>query len=541
MPAADTVFLGGPVATMDPAGSFTDAVAVREGRIVALGHAETTALVSGRTEVVELRGRLLLPGLQDAHVHPLYGGLQRIRCDLTDSASEAECLHRVAEYAAANPRVEWILGGGWEMGLFAGGCPSSTALDEVTGDRPALLINEDQHGAWVNSAALRRAGVHRDTPDPPGGRVERDHHGRPTGTLHETAVDLVSRHVPPTPDSEYLRALSEGQRHLHERGVTAWHDAILGSYLGYPDPLDYYRQLDGRHLLTGRVTGSLWWNRTRGLEQVPELTHRSRTAVGNRFGTRSVKIMLDGVCENFTAAMLRPYLHGHGHGIAYVPQPDLDEAVRVLDAAGFGVHFHAVGDLAVRQALDAVEAARNANGPSANRHQIAHLQVVDPADLPRFAELGVVANIQAEWAHNDTAMLELTAPYLGRERYDQQYPFRTLLDSGALLAAGSDWPVSEAAPMRAVHTAVNRTEPGDDRCPLLPEQSLELADALAATTIGSARAHYLEGHTGSVERGKCADLTLLDRNPFEVPPNEIGETGVDLTMVGGQVVHSSGR
>ncbi|WP_017974495.1 amidohydrolase [Actinopolyspora halophila] len=536
---AETVFLGGPVATMDPVGSFTDAVAVRKGEIIATGRAEVTELVSGGTEVVDLRGRLLLPGLQDAHVHPLYGGLQRIRCDLTDSDNEAECLRRVADYAAANPGSGWILGGGWEMGLFSGGCPSRSSLDEVTGDRPALLINEDQHGAWANSTALRLSGVDRDTPDPPGGRIERDEHGRPAGTLHENAVDLISRHIPPTPEAEYVRALLEGQRHLHEQGVTAWHDAILGAYLGYPDPLGYYRELDDADLLTGRVTGSLWWDRTRGTEQLPELISRRAFATGKRLGAHSVKIMLDGVCENFTAAMLRPYLHGHGNGISYVDPDELAEAVCALDVEGFSVHFHAVGDLAVRQALDAVQAARRTNGITDNRHQIAHLQVVHPADVTRFSELGIVANLQAEWAHNDTAMTELTAPYLGEQRYRRQYPFRSLRDSGALLAAGSDWPVSEAAPMRAVHVAVNRSEPGDEAPPLLPEQAVDLSDALAATTIGSARAHLLDEHTGSIAPGKSADLTVLETNPFALPRSEIGYTGVDLTMVGGRVVHSA--
>ncbi|SDP91599.1 hypothetical protein SAMN04487905_11312 [Actinopolyspora xinjiangensis] len=537
MPSAETAFLGGTVATMVPGLPFTDAVAVGGGRILALGRAEVEESLSAETEVVELRGRMLLPGLQDAHVHPLYGGLQLVRCDLTDSGSGAECLRRVAEYASQHPDAEWVLGGGWEMALFPGGCPDRESLDGVTGERPALLINEDQHGGWANSAALRIAGIDSDTPDPVGGRIERDLDGSPQGTLHETAVELVSRHVPRARQEEHLRALLAGQRRLHEHGVTAWHDAILGPYLGYPDPLDFYRELDRTGRLTGRVTGSLWWDRERGIEQIPELLERAVAARGRRLGTPSVKIMLDGVCENFTAAMLRPYLHGHGSGISYLDPPELDEAVRRLDAVGFAVHFHAVGDRAVRQALNAVATARGANGDSGNRHQIAHLQVVHPDDLTRFAELGVVANIQAEWAHNDAAMTELTAPHLGPERYARQYPFGSLLATGALLATGSDWPVSTIDPMRAVHVAVNRTGLSDDGPPLVPGEAITLSEALSASTIGSARAHRLEQHTGSLEPGKRADLAVLDANPFELPPEEIGNVGVDLTMVDGGFVH----
>ncbi|SDK79616.1 hypothetical protein SAMN04487820_1136 [Actinopolyspora mzabensis] len=539
MLTADTVFLGGPVATMDRTRSFTDAVAVGDGRILALGRTEVEKLRRRSTEIVDLRGRLLLPGLQDAHVHPLYGGLQLVRCDLTDSGGRAECLRRIAEYAGANPGAEWILGGGWEMASFPGGCPDRESLDRVTGGRPALLINEDQHSGWANSAALRAAGIERSTADPPGGRIERERDGTPRGTLHENAVELVSRHVPESSRDEYLRALLAGQRSLHAHGVTAWHDAILGRYLNYPDPLDYYRALHGEALLSGRVTGSLWWDRQRGTEQIPELLGRAEAARVEGVRTGSVKIMLDGICENFTAAMLHPYLHGHGSGISYLTSAELNEAVRALDEVGFAVHFHAVGDRAVRQALDAVATARSTNGDRGNRHQIAHLQVVHPDDLTRFAELGVAANIQAEWAHNDAAMTELTAPYLGPLRYARQYPFGSLLAAGTPLAIGSDWPVSTLDPMRAIHVAVNRTELADTEPPLLPGEAITLSDALAAATIGSARVHRLERHTGSITVGKRADLTVLDANPFELPLREIGEVGVAMTVVDGRVVHEA--
>jgi predicted amidohydrolase YtcJ len=524
---------GGPISAAD--GGDVGALAVHNGRIVALGAERVRALVGPGTEVLDLAGRRLLPGFHDAHVHPLFGGIERLRCDLTGSSHPGECLRRVGEHARSVTHPQWILGGGWEMGLFPGGAPERGPLDAVTGWRPAHLLSRDHHSAWVNSAALELAGIDRGTPDPPDGRIERDPDGRPTGTLHEGAVELVAAVLPTAGEDEYRRGLLEGQRFLHAHGVTSWHDAILGSYAGYRDALDTYLDLDRRGLLTATVRGALWWRRDRGLDQIEDLVQRRARARGERFRADAVKIMVDGICENLTAAMRDPYLGDHGSGLSFVDGDDLAEAVRALDARGFPVHFHAVGDQAVHTALDAVAHARGVNGNSGLRHQIAHLQVVDPADVPRFAELGVTATIQAAWAVNDADMTELTAPLLGAERARRQYPFRSLRDAGAALAAGSDWPVSEADPLLAAHVAVNRSDAGQE--PLVPEESLELRDVLAACTAGSARVNALEDRIGALRVGMDADLVVLDRDPFSLPHGEISDTRVDMTFVRGQLVH----
>ncbi|GAA0536740.1 amidohydrolase [Saccharopolyspora thermophila] len=527
----EVAFVGGRVATMDAARSFTDAVLVRDGRITAVGHDAVRDRATPSAELVDLRGRLLLPGFHDAHVHPVFGGMQRLRCDLTDSTDARDCLRRIAEHRRTTSG--WVLGGGWDMAQFPGGTPTRADLDAVTGDRPAYLVNRDHHGAWVNSAALRLAGIDRRTPDPPDGRIERDADGEPAGTLHEGATRLVERVLPPTGPDECLAGLLEGQRHLHHHGVTSWHDAIVGPYLGYPDILDTYLTADRRGLLTGRVRGALWWDRTRGRDQVDELRQRRRRARGRRFRADAVKIMQDGVCENFTAALLLPYLGAHGSGLSFVPAEDLAAAVRQLTDAGFELHFHAIGDRAIRDVLDALAGARR----TGLRHQIAHVQVVQPSDIPRFHELGVTATIQPLWAVNDAAMTELTAPRLGHRRAGRQYPFRSLRAAGAVLAAGSDWPVSDTDPLRGVHVAVNRRAPDTDDEPFLPEQAMDLVDALAAYTAGSSWVNHAEGETGTVEVGRAADLVVLDRDPFTLPPEEIGQCQVDLTMVDGVVVH----
>ena len=549
--AADLVFrgdaYGGRVFLSDASRARADAVAVRDGRIVAVG-ADAAELAGPRTEIVDLDGRMLLPGFQDAHVHPLWGGLDMLRCDLAALGTQDAYLDRIRTYAAEHPDDEWVLGGGWQMSAFPGGTPTASALDTAVADRPAFLPNRDGHGAWVNSRALALAGITRDTPDPADGRIERDADGTPTGTLHEGAMGLVNRMLPPESPARLREALQVGQRHLHSFGITAWQDAIVGTQYGDAgDPLPAYLAAAEAGELTGRVVGSLWWDRTRGLEQIDDLVALRAAGRVGRFAATSIKIMQDGVAENFTASMLEPYCDGHGHrtdnsGISFVEPQLLKEAAARLDALGFTLHFHAIGDRAVRECLDAVEEALRRNGPRGNPHHISHIQVVHPDDVPRFRRLGVTANMQMLWATLEPQMVDLTLPFLGEERSSWQYPFGDLLRAGAPLAAGSDWSVSTPDPMAAIHTAVNRrsapSEWEGDYPPFLPEQAIDLGAALQAYTAGSARVNSLP-ETGSIRVGMLADLALLDRDPFDGPADDIGATRVLGTWVEGERVYAA--
>lgn len=540
---ADLVFTGGPVLTLDAARSRASTVAVTGDRITAVGHDEVRELIGPRTEVVDLAGKLLIPGFQDAHVHPVSAGIELARCDLTGLRTAADTLAAVRAYADAHPDQEWITGGGWSMEAFEGGSPTRDLLDRVVPDRPVYLPNRDHHGAWVNTPALTLAHITRDTPDPADGRIERDASGEPTGLLQEGAMDLVGRFTPRSTPAERLAALLRAQAHLHSYGITAWQDAIVGRFGSMDDPADAYVSAARDGSLTARVVGALWWDRERGAEQIPELVERRRELGHGRFRAGSVKIMLDGVAETGTAALLGPYLDACGcatanTGTSFVDPAELRAYVTRLDALGFQAHFHALGDRAVREALDAVRAAREANGWSDTRPHLAHLQIVHPDDIGRFRELGATANIQPLWASHEPQMDELTIPFLGAERAGWQYPFAALLRSGATVAAGSDWPVSSPDPMEGIHTAVNRIAPGEQGPVFLPDQRITLTAAFAAYTAGTAYVNHLDD-TGSIRAGALADLAVLDRDPYAGPPQEIGATRVLATYVGGERVHEA--
>jgi len=549
---ATTVFRNGPVFTADAARSWASAVAVVDGRVAAVGGDDTVAAyVAEAHEVVNLDGRALWPGFHDAHAHPVMGGLERARCDLSGAGTAEEYLDLIAQYAARHRDREWILGGGWAMEAFPGGRPDKTALDAIVADRFVLLPNRDHHSAWTNSRTLAAAGIDASTPDPAHGRIERDADGRPTGLLHEGAMDLLERIAPPATQRDYDEGLREALRYLHSLGVVGWQDALVKVDEPGPSVHESYLRAQAGGWLTAHVAGALWWDRGCPLEgvadQVAALDKRRAEArlAGGRYRAENVKVMQDGVIEMHTAAMLEPYLDRCGHhtddtGLSFLDTEVLRAATIALDGIGFGIHYHALGDRAVREVLDAIAAARAANGSTGNRHHLAHLQVVDPADVPRFRELGATANLQALWACHEPQMDELTIPFLGGDRAQRQYPFGDLHRSGATLALGSDWPVTTPDPLAALHVAVNRRPPGvADVEPLGADQALPLPVALAAYTAGSAHVNGVERCSGRIAVGLEADLVVLDRDPFAAPPEEISAAGVHRTYVAGVLVHQA--
>lgn len=555
---ADT-FLVGSVYTVDPSLPRAEALAIKDGRILAVGTASDLARLRGpSTQVLDLPGRTILPGFQDSHVHPPAGGWQMMMCDLSSCRTVKEYLETIARFAAEHPDHEWIRGGGWSMALFPGGNPRAEDIDKVVTDRPVVLESADGHSTWVNSAALRRARITADTPDPADGVITRDIEGNPTGTLHEGSAELIQTHIPDISQDDLDAALLIAQRYLHSLGITAWQDAIVGSD-SWGQTLDVYIRAAESGALTARVVGAQWWERHQGQEQIERfIQNRAKANVG-RFRATSVKIMQDGIVENGTAAFLDPYLdpctsgqechHDPGNrGISMVDPDRLPGYVTKLDEEGFQVHFHAIGDRAVREALDSFQTARVANGANDNRHHIAHIQVIHPDDIPRFASLGVIANAQPLWAAYDDQMVELAMPTLGEQRSARQYPFASLLRSGARLAFGSDWSVSTPDPTEEMAIAVNRSmspATADDIGAaqggeaFYPEERLSLEQAIHAFTMGTAYVNHLDEETGSLTPGKYADVAVLDRDIFDRGQGGIEDAEVSLTLVEGQAVYST--
>ncbi len=429
-----------------------------------------------------------------------------------------------------------IEGSGWEMSAFPGGTPSRTLLDGIVADRPVILDNRDGHGSWVNSVALSLAGIDASTPDPRDGRIEREADGTPQGTLHEGAMSLVQPLIPEPTDDEWLEGARIGQAELHRFGITAWQEAA-----GREGNLKAYRRLAERGELTGRVIVAQLWDRQAGRGQLERLVERRASNAVGRMRADRVKLFLDGVIENFTAAMLEPYLGPDGaptanRGLAMFERHELLAVAQLVDGAGFHIHCHAIGDRAVRDGLDAIEGAIATNPTWDRRPTIAHIQVIHPADLPRFSSLGVVANGQPVWALHDSQMDVLTIPFLGEERTRWQYPFGSLLRAGARLAFGSDWAVSTADPLIEMEVAVRRTWVGRRDAPVfLPDERISLEAAVRAFTLGSAYVNGLEAETGSITVGKLADLVVLDRDLF-APGVLPADARALLTLVEGEPV-----
>jgi predicted amidohydrolase YtcJ len=544
---ADLVFTGGRIRSPAHPSGFVQALAVRDGLIQAAGTDQEIRQVTGpRTRVVELGGRLALPAFGDAHVHAVAGGLESLRCDLVGLRTRAATVAAVAAYCAGLAPDAWVLGGGWTMSAFPGGLPVAADLDPVTGGRAAFLPNRDHHSAWVNTVALGRAGIDERTPDPPDGRIERDAAGRPTGVLHDGAMRLVARLVPPASAAELRAGLLAAQAHLHSLGITRFQDACVGEAgeLGIPDVFDTYRQAAADGVLTCDVVGALWWDRSRGLGQIDDLLARRERAGRGGFRATTVKLMLDGVCETFTAAMSEPYLERHGErGRLFIDPETLREVTGRLAAEGFQLHFHAIGDLAVSSALDALEALP-AGPRRAARHHLAHLQFIAPADLGRFRALDAVANFQPLWACNEPQMEELTLPFVGPERADWQYLIGSLARGGTRIAFGSDWPVSSADPLQEMHVAVNRVKserlgrPGEAECedPFLPEQAITVDEAIGAFTSGVDWVNHAEHQAGILAPGMRADVAVLDQDLYAIPASQIGATSVVMTVASGNVV-----
>lgn len=542
---ADLVLLHGRIHTMDPKRSVVQALAVRGNAIVVVGSdAEVRALIGPRTRLVDLASRVVLPGIIDAHIHPAESAGNLDKCNLQDRMMTPQTLKaevtRCLSQEPANHRP-WFEVVGVNVSQLK---LSRRQLDEMLPHRPLLLEDASGHTLFANSEALKAAHLDASTQDPVGGRIERDAEGRPTGTLRDAANELVL-HARPAPGLAFeVSQLDKAFSGMRAVGITSVQDADVDEH-----DMRVYKRLYDEGRLAMRVRGTFGLKRTARPADVliaGAIRFRSRWAIDPDYlRADAIKIFADGVIEYpaHTAALLEPYLDDagrptHNRGPTYWPQSHLNSVVAAADAAGFTVHIHAIGDRAVRSALDAFAYARQYNGASDNRDQIAHLQLVEPQDFPRFKQLGVIANFQLLWAERDPYIVESTLPYIGPERARYLYPARSLLDAGAVIAGGSDWDVSSFNPFEAMEHAITRCE-SRGREPLLPEQSIPLQAIVEAYTINAAFALKQEHTTGSIEPGKRADFIVLDRDIFALDPFDLHETRVLLTFLDGRQVYAA--
>jgi len=534
-PRADRILLGPVVLDFAGEGSRAEALAVAGGCVLAAGTRKAVLAHAGpRTEVLDLQpGAVAVPGLIDAHAHLLGLGLRLTRLDLAGTRSEGEVLKRVREQASCLPPGAWLMGRGWDQNDWPRpGFPRHDGLSSAAPDRPAFLMRIDGHAAWVNARALEMAGIGPDTPDPEGGRILRDPEtGAATGVLIDEALDLVRRLIPVPSVREREALLLEAQQACHRVGLTGVHDAGVDE-----ETLQAYRNLVARDRLRLRVYAML----ERG---APGLEARlaAGPSTGPWFTVRSVKVYMDGALGSRGAALLRPYADEPGNlGLVLEDLPGLLGVTVHAFQAGFQVCVHAIGDRANRLALDLFEDALKRSGVPAGdvRPRIEHAQVLDPRDIPRFGRLGVIAAMQPTHCTSD---MDWVDERLGPERLAGAYAWRSLLEAGAFLAFGSDFPVERPHPLEGVYAAVTRQHAdGRPEGGFRPSQRLTAGETLEAFTRGSAQASFEEARLGHLGPGAAADLVVLDRDPTGLDgPSELLCTRVLLTMVGGEIVYRS--
>ena len=537
-PGADTIILNARVYTVDAGRPWAEAVAVREGRILAVG---TTKAVSrhkaSETLVIDAGGRLVLPGFMDSHIHFVSGSTSLAKVDLAGTKTVEEIQERIRVFARENPDASWVQGRGWMYAAFPGDMPHKKFLDEIVPDRPAVMSCADGHTTWVNSRALAVAGVSRDTKDPLNGTIVRDESGEPTGALLEEAGSLVSRHIPRPTEEGTLASLRQGLSEAARLGVVRAH-GMGGEF----EALDLLDRLKSEGALTIRLSVSMWVDPPGPAGEDWKAYEEARARYDDEWlSLGGIKLMLDGVIDSGTGAMLDPYENQRGNRGKLFWEPEaFKRAVAAFNAKGLQVSTHAIGDAAIRLSLDAYEEAALAAGNQHVRNKIEHAEDIAEVDISRFGRLGVIASFQPLHANPDPTWMGTWIANVGPEREQRAFAWKAVLDTGGRLAFGSDWPVVTLSPWPGLQVAVTRRSlEGYPEGGWLPQHKVTLEEAVYAYTLGGAYAMHREKEEGSIEPGKLADLIMVDRNIFEIYPREIAKTEVLLTMVGGRVVHDA--
>ena len=536
----DLIIFNADIRSMDALQPRASAIAVAGGRVLALGDdAAIRALGNGRTQVIDAGGRLMLPGFQDTHIHLQDSGTGFSTSVNLERARTVEELQRlVRDFAASRPNDPWVRGVGWYSGIFGEHNLDRTVLDAAVADRPVYIYASDGHNAAMNSLGCEMTGLKRGTPDPQNGHFVLDTAGEPTGMLYEDAVDWARSRMPKRGDADYAAGVRYGQELCNRHGITGVLDAMVAER-----HMRVYKALDAADALTVRVCATAKvFPEEKAADALGRLEALRRENSTSMLRMHSAKFFIDGVLENRSAVMIDDYSDAAGGNAALMfDRAHLEELFVAFDAARFQIHVHVIGDGATRTAFDCLEAARNANGTWPSLHQLAHVQMIDPADIPRFRSLGVVANIQPLWARHEPSVTDVALPMVGEDRGRWMYPWRSIIAAGAPYAVSSDWGVSTLNPFPIMQTAVTRQpERGKRDHPVFqPQERISVADVVRGYTVNAAAAAWRGEETGSLTPGKFADLILLDRDIFAVDPYEIAATQVELTLLGGREVHRS--
>ena len=541
---ADLILKNAKVYTLNPQQNWAEAVAIKDGKIIYVGNDKGASdYLAKTTQVSDLNGQMLLPAFQDAHIHPVTGGIAYSHCPLFNIKTLQEVLAKIRSCMVADPEMPYLSIKGWSWEIFNQQAPNKELLDAIDNKRPIIAKDTDGHTLWVNSAALAFANITAKTADPEGGVISRNKStGEPTGTLLEgPAMNLILKKLPEPSIEMEMEALRYTQGYLHSLGITAMQDAYTDISSSNPEKtLTAYTKLRDNGELKLRVSAAIGWNPGAGVAQVENIIKARNKFSGGRLQANTVKFWADGIIESRTAFMLEPYSdQPDNRGLLMVPLEEIQQGTQLLDAAGFQLHIHAIGDATVRMALDVLAAARKHNGPRDSRHLTAHTQLVHPDDIARFGQLDVIAGFSPYWFYADEYVSKINPPQLGPVRMGWMYPINSIQQTGGRYSFGSDWSVSTADPLLGIETAVTRISPhqGDNTPPLIPSERINLHQAIAGYTLHAAYANFLDQTTGSIEVGKYADLVVLKDNLFAIPAADISESKVTATLMEGELVY----
>lgn len=535
---ADTIFINGNVYTVEAKQPWAEAVAIKNGKIIYVGNTKGAKKYRNKnTKIIDLEGKMLLPGFVDSHLHASETVNSLYSVDLANARTIDEYVQAVEQYRNEHSDVKVIHGAGWSNTLFSSSGPTKDLLDAVVKDIPVALISEDYHSVWANSKALEIAEITKDTQNPTGGVIERNENGEPSGTLRDTATNLVLDKLPKYNTEQYKEGLKTFQQLAASNGYTQVNDVVVPQQ---DTVIEALTMLEKEQALSIRHSLALTIQLSEGQDRIPYVKEQRAKLQGPLVKMNTVKLFMDGVIEGGTAYLHEPYNNKPNYyGVPVWEKPAFEQMVQTLDKEKFQVHIHSIGDAATTETLNTLAIAQKQNGKRDSRHKITHLQLVKENDINRFKDLGVIGVPQPTWFLKDGEYFAQAVELLGEDRANEQYPMRSFINKGVVMASSSDYPITQGpyfSPLAGIQMGITRTSLQDTNSQnaLNPKEKVSLAEMIKTYTINGAYANFLEKETGSIKVGKKADLVVLDKNLFKIPKQDIHKTKILLTLLEGK-------